>query len=39
MKERHVRVSKFLGLSTRHNPEKVGTAPGREITFGDEWRR
>ena len=39
MKERHVRVSKFLSLVLRHNPEKVGITIDREITFGDDERR
>jgi putative RNA 2'-phosphotransferase len=30
MKERHVRVSKFLSLVLRHKPEKVGVALDRE---------
>jgi putative RNA 2'-phosphotransferase len=30
MKERHVRVSKFLSLVLRHQPEKVGLALDRE---------
>jgi RNA:NAD 2'-phosphotransferase (TPT1/KptA family) len=39
MKERHVRVGKFLGLVPGHNPEKVGIALDREITFGDDEPR
>ena len=39
MKDRHTRISKFLSLVLRHQPEQVGIALGREVTFTGVNRR